>query len=40
MDVKEIVRAMKRSGYSMSDIYIYVKDYIAADEFVDLYEAA
>jgi hypothetical protein len=39
MDVNAEIVRMKRSGYSVVDIYIYVKDYITPDAFVHLYEA-
>lgn len=34
----EIVR-MKRTGYDIVDIYIYVKDYVSPEAFAHLYEA-
>jgi hypothetical protein len=39
MDVNAEIVRMKRSGYSVVDIYIYVKDYITPDAFAHLYEA-
>jgi hypothetical protein len=39
MDVNAEIVRMKRGGYSLSDIYIYVKDYVTADQFAHLYEA-
>jgi hypothetical protein len=39
MDVNAEIVRMKRSGYSVADIYIYVKDYISPDAFAHLYEA-
>ena len=39
MDVNAEIVRMKRGGYNIADIYIYVKDYVSQDQFVDLYEA-
>ena len=36
--VAEIVR-MKRGGYTIDEVYIYVKDYVTPDQFAHLYEA-
>ena len=39
MDVTAEIVRMKRGGYSCSDIYVYVKDYVTPDQFRHLYEA-
>jgi hypothetical protein len=39
MDVNSEIVRMKRGGYSVSDIYIYVKDYVTHEQFAHLYEA-
>jgi hypothetical protein len=39
MDVTAEIVRMKRGGYSCSDIYVYVKDYVTSDQFAHLYEA-
>jgi len=39
MDVNAEIVRMKRGGYKLVDIYIYVKDYVSQDQFVELYEA-
>ena len=39
MDVNAEIVRMKRGGYSLVDIYIYVKDYVTEDQFAHLYEA-
>ena len=39
MDVNAEIVRMKRGGYSASDIYIYVKDYVTHKQFAHLYEA-
>jgi hypothetical protein len=38
MDVNAEIVRMKRQGYSMTDIYIYVKDYVSLEVFTHLYE--
>ena len=39
MDVNAEIVRMKRRGYSVIDIYIYVKDYVTEEQFAHLYEA-
>jgi hypothetical protein len=39
MNIRQEIIRMKYSGYSMNDIYIYVKDYVCMDQFLDIYEA-
>jgi hypothetical protein len=39
MDVNAEIVRMKRQGYSIDVIYIYVKDYVSMDTFAHLYEA-
>ena len=39
MNVKQEIARMKRTGYNMVDIYIYVKDYVSMEAFAHLYEA-
>jgi hypothetical protein len=39
MDVNAEIVRMKRTGYNMVDIYIYVKDYVSMEAFAHLYEA-
>jgi hypothetical protein len=39
MDVNAEIVRMKRGGYKLVDIYIYVKDCVSQDQFVELYEA-
>lgn len=38
MDYKAEIHRLKSQGYSVEDIYIYVKDYVDAGEFIDIYE--
>ena len=38
MDVNAEIVRMKIAGYSMEDIYIYVKDYVELEQFAHLYE--
>ena len=40
MDYIAEISRMKVAGYSQVDIYIFVKDYVSAEQFIDLYEAA
>jgi hypothetical protein len=39
MDVNAEIIRMKRGGYNIVDIYIYVKDYVSEEQFAHLYEA-
>jgi hypothetical protein len=39
MDVNAEIVRMKRGGYSIEEIYIYVKDYVSMEQFAHLYEA-
>ena len=39
MDVAAEIVRMKRSGYTIDQVYIYVKDYVSPDQFAHLYEA-
>jgi len=39
MDVNAEIVRMKRQGYDIVDIYIYVKDYVSSEAFAHLYEA-
>jgi len=39
MDVNAEIVRMKRQGYSIDLVYIYVKDYVTPDQFAHLYEA-
>lgn len=39
MDVNAEIQRLKIAGYNVSDIYIYVKDYVSLDTFAHLYEA-
>jgi hypothetical protein len=38
MDVRAEILRMKASGYSIQDVYIYVKDYISLESCVEVYE--
>ena len=39
MDVNAEIVRMKLSGYSIEQVYIYVKDYVSVEVFAHLYEA-
>ena len=39
MDVRAEIIRMRRSGYSIEDTYIYVKDYITLEACVEVYES-
>jgi hypothetical protein len=39
MDVNAEIVRMKRQGYSIELVYIYVKDYVSPEAFAHLYEA-
>lgn len=39
MDVNAEIVRMKRGGYDIAEIYIYVKDYVSMEQFAHLYEA-
>jgi hypothetical protein len=39
MDVHSEILRMKTAGYSIADVYIYVKDYISLDDCVSVYES-
>ena len=40
MNVRNDIARMKAVGYSIQDIYIYVKDYISTEQFSHLYNEA
>ena len=40
MNVLNEIARMKSAGYSIQDIYIYVKDYIEFEQFSHLYNEA
>ena len=39
MDVNAEIVRMKRQGYGIDQVYIYVKDYVSPELFAHLYEA-
>ena len=39
MDVHAEILRMKASGYTIADVYIYVKDYISLESCVEAYES-
>ena len=40
MTIRNEIARMKAAGYSIQDIYIYVKDYIDTEQFSHLYNEA
>ena len=38
MDVRAEILRMKSAGYSIADVYIWVKDYISLESCVSVYE--
>ena len=40
MSVRNDIVRMKAAGYSIVDIYIYVKDYVSEEQFSHLYNEA
>ena len=39
MDVRVEILRMKSAGYTIADVYIYVKDYVSLEACVEAYES-